>query len=221
MEPSHSHSGLLPTASSSANLTTGSVAFPSSSSQVQVQPVVHKRPPHLPFRRISLPAGPHPNLSLLYRDNISQGGVNKRQSVASVASFDSTPEELSTPFVPPSPLSSSPSRPTPMRSAMSGRKSKRPGSSEGKRARSRQSSGKPQGEMEEQQREKFELKRRKIVFEFYETERAYVQGLDLVYEVRYAHYPSTVSYLLYSTSYLPSFPRLLPAIQLLYWTDRC
>ena len=50
----------------------------------------------------------------------------------------------------------------------------------GKRPRKRRESVKPQVEVDENKA----VKRRKIIAEFYDTERAYIQGLDLIYMVR-------------------------------------
>ncbi|KAJ7065474.1 hypothetical protein C8F01DRAFT_1125715 [Mycena amicta] len=119
------------------------VAFPTTDKNYQ--PAPRPRPPHLPFRRISLPSHPNPR---------------HRESVVSVASFDSLPEEGSSP--------SSPSIPAVMRNVNGGRKSKvRPTSSS--RKLPRQIDGAR------------ESKRRKVIQEFFETEKAYVDGLDLIY----------------------------------------
>ncbi|THH18614.1 hypothetical protein EW146_g2389 [Bondarzewia mesenterica] len=109
------------------------------------------RPPHLPFRRISLPSAP----SLIHR-----------QSVVSTASFDSLPEEGS------STISSSPLR-TANRSP-SKRVKSRPSSLDPHRKPHRKKDLRPVDEERE-------AKRRKIIEEFYETERTYVKGLDLIY----------------------------------------
>ncbi|KZT27644.1 hypothetical protein NEOLEDRAFT_1088599 [Neolentinus lepideus HHB14362 ss-1] len=107
------------------------------------------RPPHLPFRRISLPTSP---------------SILNRQSVASLASFDSLPEEqaapgASMPVVAKNAVKKSKSRPTSLEvQRKSRKKDKDKGLEEAKQA-----------------------KRRKIIHEFYETERSYVDGLDLIY----------------------------------------
>ncbi|KAI0066576.1 hypothetical protein BV25DRAFT_1849149 [Artomyces pyxidatus] len=105
------------------------------------------RPPHLPFRRISLPSVP--NLVL------------NRQSVVSMASFDSLPEEGSPPplIANRSPAKKPKSRPTsmePQRRGVRRREVRLPN-------------------------EQSEAKRKRVVEEFYETERTYVEGLDLIY----------------------------------------
>ncbi|KAK7031745.1 hypothetical protein R3P38DRAFT_2925523 [Favolaschia claudopus] len=111
------------------------VAFPTTDKNYQ--PAPRPRPPHLPFRRISLPTNPR-----------------HRESVVSVASFDSLPEE-----------GESPTTPAVMRNVNPQRRSKvRPTSSHRKL---------PNG--------KLEAKRRKVIKEFYETEKAYVDGLELIY----------------------------------------
>ncbi|KIY63183.1 hypothetical protein CYLTODRAFT_360395, partial [Cylindrobasidium torrendii FP15055 ss-10] len=101
------------------------------------------RPTYLPFRRISLPTAPN----------------RHRDSVVSVSSFDSLPEE-------------GPSMPVVPRNG--GRKS-RPGSMDlnGLQNRRIRRTVKTDGR---------QAKRRKIIQEFYETERAYVEGLELIYE---------------------------------------
>ncbi|KAJ7036598.1 hypothetical protein C8F04DRAFT_953853 [Mycena alexandri] len=101
------------------------VAFPSSGAH-QVAATPRPRPPHLPFRRISLPSNINPR---------------HRESVVSVASFESVAEE------PP---------------VMQQRN---------KRVRARPSTADPR-----------EVKRRNVIQEFYETERAYVDGLELIYD---------------------------------------
>ncbi|KAJ7080749.1 hypothetical protein B0H15DRAFT_1025045 [Mycena belliarum] len=109
------------------------------------QPTPRPRPPYLPFRRISLPSNP------------------RRQSVVSVASFDSLAEEGD------SPLSPSPAAlPAVMRNVNPSRRPKiRPVSSNRKLHR-------PLDEAREG-------KRRKVIQEFYETEKAYVDGLEMIY----------------------------------------
>ena len=102
---------------------------------------------HLPFRRMSLPAPPSLNLN--------------RQSVASLASFESLPES----GTPQTPISS------PIRKSRSGRTP-----IEVHRKGLRRRGYRPPDEERG-------AKRRKVIEEFYETERTYVQGLDLIYEV--------------------------------------
>ncbi|KAF8211050.1 hypothetical protein K438DRAFT_1664934 [Mycena galopus ATCC 62051] len=117
------------------------VAFPTTDKNYQ--PVPRPRPPHLPFRRISLPTNPR-----------------HRESVVSVASFDSLPEE------------DSPSIPLPavmrnMNPPNNHRKSK---------VRPTSSNRRPGKHLDAK-----EAKRRKVIQEFYETEKAYVDGLELIY----------------------------------------
>ena len=87
--------------------------------------------------------------------------------MVSVASFDSLPEDSAPPPIP-----------AIMRNVNSGRKAKgRPMSIDApKRSRRRDVSVKPVDEARES-------KRRKVIAEFYETERAYVDGLELIYSV--------------------------------------
>ncbi|KAF9553664.1 hypothetical protein CPC08DRAFT_744681 [Agrocybe pediades] len=127
--------------------TGSSVTFPVSeaSPQRQGKPGSPIKPPHLPFRRISLPTAP----SLIHR-----------ASVASVASFDSLPEDDD----------GSPRRHTkanPGKSAQGHVESPR-------RRRARDSSQRPVDDRQA-------AKRRKVIDEFYETEKAYVDGLELIY----------------------------------------
>jgi len=117
---------------------------------------IQTRPPHLPFRRISLPTQPPPNLKY-------------RESVVSVASFESFPEDPTTPTS---------ASPVVIRNGHAGRKTKgRPVSVEAARRGSRRRDLKPVDEARES-------RRKNVIQEFYETEKAYVDGLDLVYSVR-------------------------------------
>jgi FYVE/RhoGEF/PH domain-containing protein 5/6 len=138
------------------------IDFPSSdpSSRLVTHPIPHFLPPHLPFRRISLPTPP---------TSIGE----HRESVVSVASFDSLPEEST-----PSPGTPTTATAALVRNANVGRKSKgRPLSVETARRGSRKRESKPIDEARES-------RRYKVIQEFYETEKAYVDGLDLIYEVR-------------------------------------
>ncbi|KAH9926413.1 uncharacterized protein B0H18DRAFT_1118913 [Fomitopsis serialis] len=130
------------------------VDFPSSSELSSSQSDLrYQRPPHLPFRRISLPSAPN----LLHR-----------QSVVSTASFDSLPEEDSAPG-----SASSPATPTVIRNATRS-PGRRPSSVDVARKARRRS----QMRLIDEHRE---AKRRKVINEFYETERSYVDGLELIY----------------------------------------
>ncbi|KAJ7604394.1 hypothetical protein FB45DRAFT_957079 [Roridomyces roridus] len=127
-----------------AALETSFVAFPTTDKNYQ--PAPRPRAPHLPFRRISLPSN------------------TQRESVVSVASFDSLPEEEGD-----SPSSSPMPAVTRNVATAAGRKSKvRPMSS---------TSRKP-GKLVADSRDN---KRRKVVQEFYQTEKAYVDGLEMIY----------------------------------------
>ncbi|KAJ7173416.1 hypothetical protein C8R46DRAFT_1215363 [Mycena filopes] len=112
-------------ASLTMNFRNAILAFPSTDKS---HPVPRPRPPHLPFRRISLPSNPR-----------------HRESVVSVASFDSLPEEPAEMETETAPV-------------MRARKV-RPRSTDPR-----------------------EVKRRNVIQEFYETEKAYVDGLELIYE---------------------------------------
>ncbi|KAF5383809.1 hypothetical protein D9615_003818 [Tricholomella constricta] len=138
---------------SASSAPSSTVSFPvSEPTSRNAQPVPHLRPPHLPFRRISLPTAP---------------SKMHRESMISVASFDSLPEEgepqgRSIPAVIMNvhPPKSGKGRPTSMESP--------------RRRRRRDVHIKPMDDARES-------KRRKIVEEFYETERAYLDGLELIY----------------------------------------
>ncbi|KZT63931.1 hypothetical protein DAEQUDRAFT_679472 [Daedalea quercina L-15889] len=130
------------------------VDFPSSSELSSSQSDVHyQRPQYLPFRRISLPSAPN----LLHR-----------QSVVSTASFDSLPEENSAPG-----SAVSPATPTVIRNATRS-PGRRPSSIDISRKARRRSQMRP---IDEQR----EAKRRKVINEFHETEKSYVDGLELIY----------------------------------------
>lgn len=102
---------------------------------------------HLPFRRMSLPVAPNFN--------------SNRQSVVSLASFESLSENGTSQ----SPIAS----PTKM---LKSRRTSIEGHRKGVRRRGYQAPDKER-----------DTRRRKVIQEFYETERTYVQGLDLIYEV--------------------------------------
>ncbi|KAK0497483.1 hypothetical protein EDD18DRAFT_1162408 [Armillaria luteobubalina] len=122
-----------------------SVAFPLSESPVKAQP--QPRPTHLPFRRISLPTAPT---------------LGHRESVVSVASFDSLPEDGSLPI------------PAMMRNVNAGKRPNgRPISINGLRKGNRRSL-RPVDDV-------LEAKRRKSSRSFTRQERAYVDGLELIY----------------------------------------
>ena len=89
-----------------------------------------------------------------------------RHSVVSIASFDSLPEEES---------GNPPAVVTPR--AVRHRSRQRPGSIDLARKKNRRSTSRPVDETRL-------AKRRKIIEEFYETERSYVNGLDLIHSVR-------------------------------------
>lgn len=137
------------------------VDFPSDSYLTSSIPDVHyQRPPHLPFRRISLPSAPN---------------LLNRQSVVSTVSFDSLAEEGHSESSP-----SSPATPVVIRHATRSPRN-RPSSLDIARrpARRSQSQMRPIDEHRE-------AKRRKVINEFHETERSYVDGLDLIYSVSVA-----------------------------------
>lgn len=155
---------ILMTQAASSSPPPSTVTFPGlDPASRNVQPISHIRPPHLPFRRISLPTAP----TLMHRE-----------SVISVASFDSLPEEGEP---------SGSSIPTVIRNVHPSRTGKgRPTSIESpRRRRKREVSVKPLDDARES-------KRRKVIDEFFETERAYVDGLELIYSVSLS--PSRLSF---------------------------
>ena len=123
-----------------------SVSFPTLGSGTPL--IAHPRPPYLPFRRISLPNASSPMIH--------------RQSVVSMESFESLPEEGSgTSQIIPIPSKPSSRRPPP--SAFDSPTRSRP------RRR-------PYNDRNDD-------KRRRIINEFYETERSYFGGLELINSV--------------------------------------
>lgn len=127
-------------------------------------PSPQRRKPLLSFRRISLPTAP----TLL-----------NRQSSASLTSYDSFPEETA--------AGAGPVEPTPAHRNAGNKLINRPFVADGnKRIRKRRDSTRPQDEGKA-------VKRRKIIVEFYETERAYVDGLDLIYSVCLVSFSYSVS----------------------------
>ena len=131
---------------------------------MNVQPLSHLRP----FRRISLPTAP----TLIHRE-----------SVVSVASFDSLPEEGEAPVLPRIRAGShghghghlAPKRLGPGRARI-----------ESPRRRTRRDVSRPADDPRD-------AKRKKVIEEFYQTEKAYVDGLELIYSVRFLDcYPSFV-----------------------------
>lgn len=135
------------------------VDFPSSSEShlsASASDIGYQRPQHLPFRRISLPSAPN----LLHR-----------QSVVSTASFDSLPEEGV------SPGAAMPAvTPAIIRNAVRAPRN-RPSSLDISRRAGRRSQMRPIDEHRE-------AKRRRVINEFHETEKSYVDGLELIYSVR-------------------------------------
>ncbi|EMD32581.1 hypothetical protein CERSUDRAFT_118620 [Gelatoporia subvermispora B] len=134
------------------------VDFPSSDSHITLplSDPRFQRLPHLPFRRISLPSAPN---------------LIQRQSIVSTASFDSLPEEGHVPGAVIPAVT-----PAVIKSAVRGPKH-RPASGEVTRRPRRSHS---QLRPIDQQRES---KRRKVINEFHETEKSYVDGLDLIYNL--------------------------------------
>ncbi|KAI0931186.1 hypothetical protein AcV5_005267 [Taiwanofungus camphoratus] len=132
------------------------VDFPSSSEShlsASASDIGYQRPQHLPFRRISLPSAPN----LLHR-----------QSVVSTASFDSLPEEGV------SPGAAMPAvTPAIIRNAVRAPRN-RPSSLDISRRAGRRSQMRPIDEHRE-------VKRRRVINEFHETEKSYVDGLELIY----------------------------------------
>ena len=138
------------------------VDFPSSdpSPPLVTRPTTQAIPPHLPFRRISLPTPPT---------------LNHRESVPSISSYDSLPGEG---HGAPTSGSSNLLIPVVVRNANAARKSKP--LPEGARRGNKKREPRVVNEARESRRQK-------VIQEFYETEKAYVGGLDLVYSVRPLH----------------------------------
>ncbi|KAG8971342.1 hypothetical protein FRC05_011334 [Tulasnella sp. 425] len=135
-----------------------SVSFPSSTEAAEPSPrsVIPPRP-FLPFRRISLPANSEPPI------------YKHRESVVSMHSFDSLPEE-------PRPQGST--APTPTTPS----KKPRPTSLQPPpRVKQRAESRRRRTEIISSHEK--EGKRRSIVAEILDTERTYVEGLDLIYDL--------------------------------------
>ncbi|KAH9885451.1 hypothetical protein C8Q73DRAFT_795868 [Cubamyces lactineus] len=127
------------------------VDFPSSGQESASPDPHYQRPTHLPFRRISLPSAPN---------------LQHRQSIVSTASFDSLPEERHH-------ASGVPITPVVIRNAVRGPKHRPSTSDVARRAMRRRESR----VVDEQK----EAKRRKVITEFYETEKSYLDGLELIY----------------------------------------
>lgn len=135
------------------------VSFPASDSS----PTSAAHPPeatalpasHLPFRRISLPSVPN---------------LQNRLSVVSTASFDSVPE-VAEPLL--GAISSSPSK--------AAARSTRPHAASMDAFRRNQRRREVKSMVVDEQRE---AKRRKVIHELHETERTYLEGLELIYSVR-------------------------------------
>ena len=122
-----------------------------------------------------------------------------RVSVVSVASFDSLPEG-----------SNASPPPSTRYNGKLGKGRPIPSESPRRRNRLRDTSTKPLDELQSN-------KRRKVVREFYDTEKAYVDGLDLVYSVSLPLPVLSHLYLNYSYSiFLPPLSRLWIRLNLCY-----
>ena len=121
--------------------------------QVNLQPRPHLRP----FRRISLPTAP----TLIHRE-----------SVISVASFDSLPEDGEAPVITPG-----------VRTGFQAHgyvAPRRLGQGKGRIESPRRRSRRDLPKLVDDPRE---TRRKRVIDEFYETEKAYVDGLELIYSV--------------------------------------
>ena len=123
-----------------------SVSFPALDFDAPL--ISHPRPPYLPFRRISLPSAPSPMVH--------------RQSVVSMESFQSLPEE-----------GAGTSQQIPISSKLPPRRPPPSAFDSPTRNRTRR---RPLNDPNND-------KRRRIINEFYETERSYYEGLELIYSV--------------------------------------
>ena len=186
----------------------------------------HIRPPHLPFRRILLPTPPV---------------FPQRLSVASVASFDSLPEEGGiSEAAEVSPTILTPNSHPYKSSLPSSSTSLLPASTDRSRLRSVEP---PQGRRHKGRRAKDsseaaddsitsnvkiesgaikearEKKRGRIIREFYDTEKTYVDGLDFIYHVRR---PPLHYFQIYCNLISTSSRRLSPLSKALSlcWTER-
>jgi FYVE/RhoGEF/PH domain-containing protein 5/6 len=108
--------------------------------------------PHLPFRRISIPTVP---------------SLVNRQSIVSVVSIDSTPEDC---------IATGMAGPISKSGGVARKKAGHNAHEDNARKSRRKELLKPISEARD-------TKRRQVVSEFLETERAYVHGLDLIYSV--------------------------------------
>ncbi|KAE9389731.1 hypothetical protein BT96DRAFT_799032, partial [Gymnopus androsaceus JB14] len=121
--------------------------------------------PYLPFRRISLPSLPPQNLLPQHSPLRRQQTQPQQPQRSSIASFDSLPE-----------TEESEGREIgPMGRILRNKIGSRPPSLSPMRRRSQGIAALPLNDP-------LLVKRRKVVMEFYETEKAYVEGLDLIYE---------------------------------------
>ena len=139
-----------------------SVTFPlSESPQKQGKtPPPQIRPPHLPFRRISLPTAP---------------SIAHRESVFSIISVDSLPEAEDE--LPPNPRTAGVVVAAKGNGDIRSPKARPPSiESPRKRTRTRDSNARNYDK-------KHVAKRKNIIDEFCKTEKAYVEGLDLIYTV--------------------------------------
>jgi FYVE, RhoGEF and PH domain containing 5/6 len=144
------------------------IGFPTTDSVEQV--IHHSRPPYLPFRRISLPTPPPP--------------PNHRDSTVSLTSVDSFPDEHPGRLIP-----NSGGAQVAVRNVNPVKKQKRSSTSL-EVARRKRRDLKPIDEARE-------IKKRKVIDEFYATEKAYVGGLELIYSVRVMVRRTTMSALIY------------------------
>ncbi|THH11618.1 hypothetical protein EW145_g566 [Phellinidium pouzarii] len=145
------HCSFLRAAGSATTFSFPSTGEPGARHVIPAPPSPQRRQHLLSFRRISLPTAP----TLL-----------NRQSSASLTSFDSFPEENTGENI---------AGPSPALGHIGRQVLRRPFSLEvNNRPRRRRDSTKPLDESKAAQR-------RKIVAEFHDTERAYVEGLDLIY----------------------------------------
>lgn len=157
---------------STASTSSSTILFPASEPTLarNVYPVPQIHGPYLPFRRISLPTTP----SKLHRE-----------SMISVTSFKSMPEDRE---------AETHSSPAVIRDVQLQRKEKsHTKSTTLMRGRRSHVLVRPVDDAKL-------LKRGKVIEEFYETERTYVEGLDLIYSVRYIPHHRLIFSLTYTAS---------------------
>ncbi|KAF5376571.1 hypothetical protein D9757_008259 [Collybiopsis confluens] len=171
MSPADNHSTVtFPSAPGNVPDRTSLYSVQSSASLNDGQPPPPLPLPYLPFRRISLPSLPPQSL----RSDSPLRRQSTQPQRSSVASLESFPEFEDTAMGRP-PVESASPRKGARRTAMSMQIGSKPPLLFQMRRRSQNMTSLPLNDP-------LLLKRRQVIIEFYETEKAYVEGLDLIYE---------------------------------------